>query len=271
MFLLFSSLIICHPGHHHDHGHHHHHHDDDDDEIEFKGANFTRSDDFDSPYYYESEYDPKKYHEVDENGNLICGNNTFVDKYGCHCNDSYIGDPYDKVEGCYKCNKECSSYASCVYPGNCECYRDYTGDGQKCIQNQPSLNFISRENKTHLMVRIIYASDDELTDAFCKFDETVVHAHSFDQNHISCVIPNTALPNTLVSVSKDGKGWSTETVLHGYTEDNTDKSKNKIYVMIFIVLMVVLTFILSNTKSPQQIKKEPFALQHPRPRRQYIP
>ncbi|EAX94657.1 hypothetical protein TVAG_293870 [Trichomonas vaginalis G3] len=267
MFFIFFSYALSHPGH--DHHHHHHHGDEDsDDELDFNPPNFTSSDDPDSPYYVPGKYNPKLHHPVDKDGNLICAKNAYENEYGCQCNDSFpLGDPYDTVQGCYNCKDKCSEYAFCQYPGNCKCFDDYTGDGLKCIQIQPSINFVYRENKTFAKVRMIYASDDQMTEAWCKFEETIVKAIEVDPDYVLCKIPREKDRRILVSISKDRKSWSKEGVLTENVEDTTDYSKNRLCLIIFIISLIILTIILMHAKDPVQTVKQPFAVQKARPRR----
>ena len=202
----------------------------------------------------------------DANGTLICGPNAHIEGSICMCNnESYVGNPYTE-EGCYTCKNVCSNYAFCSYPGVCQCFDQYTGNGSKCYQITPDVNAIVELNTTHVLVRHIFRSDSHMTTGFCKFNDAIVQATNITDDSMVCQIPVNLPDQSLFKISTNAESWSDEDV---YFEKKTNgvkpRSGNKGLIAVFLLSMLFVSILMSNTKAPKKSEAEPFIQEKPKP------
>lgn len=210
--------------------------------------------------YAENQFLIEQGYKLDEKGQIICGANAYLNETNkqCFCKDEFpFGDPFMQ-KGCFKCNNTCSQFATCEYPGNCNCNGEYEGNGIKCIKPFPNILFLKRLNKSFIRLDINYYSDDELKQAYCKVGEKVVKSTNFSNTFIECNIGKTGV-DLDVSISKDGKIWSPVSAYHLTNEDNVDnKPRKTLLVVLFILFMTALTIFMSQAKAPLQEEVQPF-------------
>lgn len=176
--------------------------------------NYSSADDFDDYYRYELDADPNITSEP------CPGPNTRRTKWGyCTCQEGFpYGEP-DSVKGCWTCDPFCHNYASCVYPGRCECDKRYKGDGvnncdavfPRIVAMTPLDGFADRPTE----VNISYIYDVEETDysylrAYCRFGLIFVVADNVTNTTITCTSPARPPQTVNVAISFDQVTWSKE-------------------------------------------------------------
>lgn len=161
---------------------------------------------------------------VEENGKCVC-----VPGY-------WSDDPLRK--GCWKCNETCHENAWCQLNGLCRCKKGFAGDGvNDCHFTAPEISDIvpTRCQERNCIVTITMADNKRVSSqAFCRFDTSIVLADTFDHTAITCRVPRFHRSVVKVAVSLDGIYWSEQ-------EGNLGVVPVLPAEAIFIIVMIIFT------------------------------
>lgn len=219
------------------------------------------------PYGYD-EYGYDYEQAYDKNGKPICGPNAEKVKGRCKCIEGYDHGNPRSVQGCYKC-EGCSQYSTCQYPGTCQCYYGYEGNGSFCRQLRVSVRSVSEETNNRVKVSLVFESDGDLDSGFCRFGGITSRAIEATRSYFICEIPPN-LPNHVpIQVSIDAEKWSDDSIIYERptNEDLTHEPiNNTLLAAAFIGAMVLLTLLLKNTRPVANDERKPFIEQKRRPR-----
>ena len=208
----------------------------------------------------------------DENGKPVCGPNAKLEGDYCECYDEFpYGKPQSK-EGCFKCVEQCSDWATCEYPGECQCYSGYVGDGKNCSMLVPNIAGINDDIKGYLKVLLDYSGDTHIYQGFCRFGDEVVKAEEADDHHFLCRMKTKIVQPTSLQISANGKDWTDSPYQYNPDYESTPPTpKSKyFYIILFVVIMVALTIALSNARPVQTEEYQPFIKERPRRRREVV-
>jgi hypothetical protein len=132
----------------------------------------------------------------------------------CVCRDGYpYGDP-DSAEGCFRCQSQCHSSATCQHPGKCVCDEGYDGDGvSACELVVPEILSIApakgpMTGGTFVFVQYQYSLQIFPT-PMCRFGSRYVDGILHPENNtIACLSPPGPPVSQFLSISFNGIGWS---------------------------------------------------------------
>ena len=220
--------------------------------------------------YYENYGDPELV--WDENGKPVCGPNATLVESVCECNEGFPFGKAQSAEGCYNCKEKCSDWGTCEYPGVCQCYAGYYGDGLTCSMLVPNIVGINDEQKGYINILISNNGDIPITEGYCRFGDEVVKAEEADNRHFLCRINTKILHPISLAISSNGKNWTNSP--YQYSPDyvsnpSTPKSKY-FYIVLFVIIMIVLTIALSNARPVQTEEYQPFIRERPKKRREFV-
>ena len=207
------------------------------------------------------------YYGLDEKGNPTCGKNAALINKKCQCNKGFpYGNPAEE-KGCWACSEKCSQYGKCEYPGKCECFYGYEGNGTFCYAEKPSVRAISEVADGKINVSISYDADIRIHEGYCKFGDISVVASEATNEYFICAVPEQLDDQVSFKISLDGEKWTEDSLV--YEKKTTEKEPgqhlgNTTLVIIFIVSMILLVLLLSQTKPVEREETKPFIVEKPR-------
>ena len=220
-------------------------------------------------YYDDSEYwEDFYYYMLDENGKPLCGDNAEIVDRKCVCKKGYPWGNPRTYPGCYRCKDKCSRYGRCVHPGNCECKYGYEGNGTWCTADKPSVKVISDVVNGMINVTVNFESDSENSEGFCKFGDIISPAVFASNEYLTCIVPDRLQEQVIFQVSYDGEKWSDSSIVFQNNDNLVPPSgtSNKALALVFVVSMIVLVFLLYNSKPVEVEEAQPFIRERPKPR-----
>lgn len=175
------------------------------------------------------------------------GQNTFLDRSGnCRCKEGYDYGNASDINGCWRCQNKCDKNANCIFPGICECKKEYVGDGSTCKLVLPVMKGMEPETGpvgTTVNISFSYNISMEYDAAYCRFGTFPVTAFQKESKYILCHAPLLKSNSAKVSISFDAIHWSTEEYIFTYTEKNSNL-KNVIKVIILISLLAFISILV---------------------------
>lgn len=235
--------------------------DEDNDSLDFgsyrEDYNYSDPEDFDDYYRY----------ELDAEANISepCpGPNTRRTKWGyCTCLEGFpYGEP-DSVRGCWTCDPFCHNYASCLYPGRCECDRRYKGDGVKhceailprIVEMTPVDGFADRPTQVNISyIYDVAESDYTYVRAYCRFGLIFVVADNVTDKTITCTSPARPPQTVNVAISFDQVTWSNEDFKFVY-KNRFSLASILPMVLLYGVILAVISAVLWKVYGSRNLSK----------------